>query len=497
MAQSDVLILLDCCWSGVANETEGNGITELLCACPFNTRANGVGHYSFTQALATELRLLSKVPCFSIGKLYTAIYTRMQSFLTQGIDNERYPAPVHFVLSQDGPHLRGIQLAVKKPKRASSLERHPSNNSLSEDQRYQKRFRQDDPPDNSNKKLKSSNFLKPKGGNSLHGGMLEAGKQNPGTLSAPEVNDLPYGEEGPDDNSEDNHEEEGSDAESQRPISKDSLYPRDAPRALFAIRFKEDIQGKDLSVELFREWLRSIPAAAEEIRIEAGFKCFSTVVLLTVPCPMGAYIPQHLAVLPLGLVKSSIILPSRELATSPVIEESDLHSTSSKMWGKQRVSEPPSLGFDAADSSYETQTQTQQFNFGPSGEVTGIRAAQTASLVTRVGELEESMRRTEERMLDTEKRMREMATEQVDMANNQEKRAIELLERKSKGFEESMGRVDAFVRDTDKTMREMERTQAKTAYEVEKLAEALRKATATLSTVTASMGMFGKKSVSS
>jgi len=99
---------LDCCWSGVANVSEGNGITELLCACPFDGRANGVGHYSFTQALTIELRLLSKEPCFSIGRLYTAIYTRMQSFLMQGIANERYPPPVHFVISQDGPLARGI-----------------------------------------------------------------------------------------------------------------------------------------------------------------------------------------------------------------------------------------------------------------------------------------------------------------------------------------------------------------------------------------------------
>ena len=120
MAQSDVLILLDCCWSGVANETEGSGVTELLCACPFDGRANGVGHYSFTQALTTELRLLSKLPSFSTGRLYTAIYTRMQSFLVQGLDNERYPPPVHFVLSQDGSFARGIHLSVLRPKPTTS-----------------------------------------------------------------------------------------------------------------------------------------------------------------------------------------------------------------------------------------------------------------------------------------------------------------------------------------------------------------------------------------
>jgi hypothetical protein len=53
-----------------------NGATELICACAFDAKANGVGYYSFTQALTTELRLLSKKPCFSISELYTSVYTR-------------------------------------------------------------------------------------------------------------------------------------------------------------------------------------------------------------------------------------------------------------------------------------------------------------------------------------------------------------------------------------------------------------------------------------
>jgi hypothetical protein len=116
MAKSDILILLDCCSSGVANASEGNGVTELICACAFDTKANGVGHYSFTQALITELRLLSKKPSYSVGELYTSIYTRMQSFLPQGIENERYPAPVHLTLTEGELFIRGIKLSVQDQK---------------------------------------------------------------------------------------------------------------------------------------------------------------------------------------------------------------------------------------------------------------------------------------------------------------------------------------------------------------------------------------------
>jgi hypothetical protein len=102
MAQSDVLILLDCCSSGVGNASEGNGVTESIGACSFDREADGVGHYSFSQALATELRMLSKKPCFSVGELFQNIYTRIQYFMDQGLKNERYPTPVHLMLHDSG-----------------------------------------------------------------------------------------------------------------------------------------------------------------------------------------------------------------------------------------------------------------------------------------------------------------------------------------------------------------------------------------------------------
>ncbi|KAH8782460.1 hypothetical protein BGZ57DRAFT_758998, partial [Hyaloscypha finlandica] len=238
MAQSDVLILLDCCSSGVAHASEGRGLTEVICACPFDSKANGVGQYSFTQALTTELRLLSKKPGFSVGELYTSVYTRMQSFLAQGIENESYPPPVHFAFTQEEFLRRSIVLSIQDPQVRGERESEA----------------------NSSKRRSFENSD-------------ELGSK----------------------------QENGCD-DVRRSIPKDSLYPLDAPRALFAVRFKDDLRAEDLSVELFRDWLRAIPAAAEEVCIEAGFKCFSTLVFITVPISMRAYVPDNPAIFYLGTV---------------------------------------------------------------------------------------------------------------------------------------------------------------------------------------------------
>jgi hypothetical protein len=75
------------------------------------------------------------------------------------------------------------------------------------------------------------------------------------------------------------------------------------------VRFSEDIRSEDLLVNLFKEWLRSILAAVEEVCVKASFKCFSTLLLITAPLPMYPYILQHPAIFFLGAVTSSIVLP--------------------------------------------------------------------------------------------------------------------------------------------------------------------------------------------
>jgi hypothetical protein len=118
--QSDVLLLLDCCYSGTSNTNEGNGITELISACDYRTIANGVGSYSFTHALVTELLESAKMPHFSVLELYNNIYFRIQGHIPED-GRKRHPAPVHLVLTNSDRYWQSIILS-KQP--ATSQSRH-------------------------------------------------------------------------------------------------------------------------------------------------------------------------------------------------------------------------------------------------------------------------------------------------------------------------------------------------------------------------------------
>jgi hypothetical protein len=260
-AQSDVLILLDCCSSGIGDVGEGNGVTELMSACAFDVVANGVGHYSFTKALTTELRLLSKKSSFPVGELYANIYCRIQYHLTQGVAGERYPAPIHLQLTRDDEFPRGLLLSVQQRPEREYFDLGVDTTEFTTLKRALPA--EPSPSEPSNKRPCCSNGSKPA------------------------VDDL--------------------------------LRPKDAPRLLFAIRLEENIRAEDLSPEYFIEWLRAIPTAVEEVKVEAGFKSDSTLLLVSVPLLLWPYLPQCPATFLLGPIRSLNIMASRDpnLARQP------------------------------------------------------------------------------------------------------------------------------------------------------------------------------------
>jgi hypothetical protein len=259
-AQSDVLVFLDCCSSGIGDVGEGNGVTELMTACAFDVTANGVGHYSFTKALTIELRLLSKKSSFPVGELYANVYCRIQYHLSQGIPGERYPAPIHLQLTRDDEFLRGLRLSIQ-PRPV------PQKNCLKRDS-FELR-------------VDTTESTTPKRPLSTEPSPPEPSNKRPccSNDSIPAVNDL--------------------------------LQLNDAPRLLFAIRLEENIRAEDLSTEYFVEWLRAIPTAVEEVKVEAGFKSDSTLLLVSLPLSLWPYLPQCPATFLLGPIRSSNLMAAR------------------------------------------------------------------------------------------------------------------------------------------------------------------------------------------
>ena len=113
-AQSDVLLLLDCCAAASSVTGSGNGVTEVIAACGFETWAPGVGQHSFTRSLVEELRYLRRTAPFSTALLHNTVLSRVKYWKPRyGIsagDLEKRKTPIYIVLSNE-KNQRSIEIA--------------------------------------------------------------------------------------------------------------------------------------------------------------------------------------------------------------------------------------------------------------------------------------------------------------------------------------------------------------------------------------------------
>jgi hypothetical protein len=132
-AESDVLLLYDSCHSShPAVSISGQGVTEVIAACGFETQAPAVGPHSFTNALIRELEEAFTGPPISVAELHGKVIGSLKnwkpSLLRDGDGNiwtdengqPRYEChkrrtPVHCFLTNEIPH-RSIMLAPLRSK---------------------------------------------------------------------------------------------------------------------------------------------------------------------------------------------------------------------------------------------------------------------------------------------------------------------------------------------------------------------------------------------
>jgi roadblock/LC7 domain-containing protein len=237
-------------------------VTELIAACGYNNEALGVGPYSFSSALIMELQKLSKRLSFSVGELYSNIYLNIQHrTLMDG--TERHPPPIHLPLTQEARFPRSIQLSASRELVRTSASTVACLGDLSASQA-------------------SLNVTR---GSTVS---ISEKSQRPSALFIPEMNEL-------------------NDSSSGRVrASRDSMVPRMS----FAIRLKDTFRPDELSEDLFKEWLRIVPALVEEVKVEAGFGSFSSLLIVSVPISLSLYIPFDPAVISLGPITTSNLISS-------------------------------------------------------------------------------------------------------------------------------------------------------------------------------------------
>ncbi len=250
-----------------------------MAACSYEAIANGVGPFSFTHQLNTELRQLASTRgSFTVGELYDHVHDRMQSYKALGVPNERYPSPIYLFLTRDDAFAsRSIELSVLPNTSSNGCPQNTLSRVLNtSDNAGKKRALSPEGSDTASKKI-----CNPPG--NVRDGYCRP--QASGVFQ----------------NVQSSRTEKTTGGNSGE---------RDRRTMLFAVRLDETMVSRDLVLEAFEEWFRKIPAHVEEVscKVEAQFLCDSTLLILSVPISMWASMEDHPALIPLGPVKSSNIL---------------------------------------------------------------------------------------------------------------------------------------------------------------------------------------------
>lgn len=246
-AECDVLVLLDCCAAASSGGNAGKGVTEVIAACGFEAFAPGVGRHSFTNSLAEELSYLGlHRPAFTTALLHNKVLARLKmSWIPRYADDEhrelrRTPVYIHLA---DGGKQRCIELGPL---------RHPTISTLSPN---------------------------PQPGSSTQSSAQSTSPSNP-----EDVDML------------------GLDEVSQTSLSEDGknmqFHP---PQVLISVALEEE---QRLSSFDWLNWLTSFPALAKSVHIEARYKSYSTLLLVSLPIALWDVIPKDPAISFIAFVRT-------------------------------------------------------------------------------------------------------------------------------------------------------------------------------------------------
>jgi len=244
-AQSDVLVLLDCCAAASSATGAGSGITEVIAACGFETWAPGVGQHSFTRSLTEELKYLSTTAPFTTALLHNLILSRVKYWKPRYGNStsaqEPRKTPIYIVLSDESKR-RSIEIAPL-PARLSTadLGRMSPNNSAS---------RASSPSSRSSDRANS-----PRPSQSSQSSVVE--------------------------------------------VWPDQSFS--CPKVLISVALEEE---QWLSTQQWKDWLHSIPGLVRYANVEGAYGSDSTLLLLSVPVAVWDLLPANPAMTFVGFSRT-------------------------------------------------------------------------------------------------------------------------------------------------------------------------------------------------
>jgi hypothetical protein len=286
-ADSDVLLLLDCCAaaSGAPTDAESSSVTETIAACGFETWAPQPGRHSFTNTLIAVLDDWQNRPAFTAAMLHCEILNRLRHEKPEKYRNtknfEYRKSPIH-VLSTNNPKARSVELSAARSRPVQIQASAPSPNT-----------------------------------------------QPPGVRGAMASKIDLDGSDDDDDDDEDDIKDDGesrviveqqaSVAEAQDPYTVGSLTKvlengdNVLPQVLITLALEEE---QLLDFEQCRRWLQDFPALAKYATVQGIYRSNSTLLVLSLPVPIWDWIPDDPACSFIGYVHSRNLLVDQDRTTT-------------------------------------------------------------------------------------------------------------------------------------------------------------------------------------
>jgi hypothetical protein len=312
-ASSDALLLYDCCHSShPAVNIAGQGVTELLAACAFETQAPAPGVLSFTNALIKVLEQSFWGPPVTVA----TVHRRMM-----GIVNNWQPD----LLKQEG---RVWLDANGKPRYESYKPRTPVRCVLTEE-------------DTARAIILTPLVVNTSG--PLDRNDLDAHQQVPklsGASQEPDTTSYPV---------------------------LDHLTTMEPLDVLLVIRLEEDVGVSDYTDQKKRfdlgEWLKNMPHMGKYVKIQGIYRSNSTIVLLTLPVGLWDLLPDNPAYSFIGFVHpNNLALPPSSLpATIPTSVD---HMASPELVQNGQPELPVSAQKAASDGVEEAELGERFLNVG-------------------------------------------------------------------------------------------------------------------------------------
>ena len=89
------------------------------------------------------------------------------------------------------------------------------------------------------------------------------------------------------------------------------------PVIALTVRLKETMAASQLSEDLLADWLRMMPVNAEQVKVEAGFTSFSTLLIVSLPVEIWCYLDSHPAMTLMGFARSRNLVVLQKMRVYP------------------------------------------------------------------------------------------------------------------------------------------------------------------------------------